>query len=220
VSAVPRISDLDRGLLSDQIYALIRGMIRDSSLQPGAHLVESQLAKQLKVSQSPVREALKRLTHDGLVTQVRHQGSYVAAYTRDEVEAARVARVALEELAGRFVCGRLSSETREQLESLINEMSDAAVRSDLRSFRELDFAFHRAVIDAAGNSYLPRMWDVIEPSLRTRHVLSDPNFAGDWSEVATSHRHLLHALEHGDPQAAADLFRMHASGDSGLRRNT
>src|SRR5688572_11233062 len=126
-----RMPDLDRGLLSDQIYTMIKGMIRDSTLRPGEQLVESQLAKQLKVSQSPVREALKRLTHDGLVQQIRHHGSFVADYSRDEAEQAKVARVALEELAGRFACGRLDSATHAALESLIGDMSASAALNDI-----------------------------------------------------------------------------------------
>jgi DNA-binding GntR family transcriptional regulator len=207
-----RLPDLDRGLLSDQIYSMIKGMIRDSTLRPGEQLVESQLAKQLKVSQSPVREALKRLTHDGLVQQVRHHGSFVADYSRDEAEQAKVARVALEELAGRFACGRLDPAAHEALESLIGDMSASAALNDITAFREFDFEFHRAVIVASGNSYLPRMWDIIEPSLRSLHVLSDPNFSGDWGKVAETHRDLLNVLDGEDPEAAADLFRRHASG--------
>src|SRR6478736_7201395 len=134
-----RLPDLDRGLLSDQIYSMIKGMIRDSTLRPGEQLVESQLAKQLGVSQSPVREALKRLTHDGLVQQVRHHGSFVADYSRDEAEQAKVARVTLEETAGRFACGRLDAATRDGLEALIGEMSRSAADSDVNAFRELDF---------------------------------------------------------------------------------
>lgn len=53
---------LQRGLLSDQIYALIKAMIKDSTLAPGEQLVESQLARQMQVSQAPVRDALKRLS--------------------------------------------------------------------------------------------------------------------------------------------------------------
>jgi DNA-binding GntR family transcriptional regulator len=207
-----RLPDLDRGLLSDQIYSMIRGMIRDSTLGPGEQLVESQLAKQLGVSQSPVREALKRLTHDGLVQQVRHHGSFVADYSRDEAEQAKVARVTLEEIAGRFACGRLDATTRGGLDVLIGKMSASAALNDVTAFREFDFEFHRAVVVASGNSYLPRMWDIIEPSLRSLHVLSDPNFTGDWSRVADSHRDLLDALEGDDPERAAGLFHLHASG--------
>ena len=209
---VARMPELDRSPLSDQIYSMIKRMIRESVLRPGDRLVESQLAKQLKVSQSPVREALKRLTHDGLVHQVRHHGSFVADYSRDEAEQARVARVALEEIAGRFACGRLDAAAREALESLIGDMSRAAATNDVTAFREFDFEFHRAVIVASGNSYLPRMWDLIEPSLRSLHVLSDPNYVGDWQAVAESHRDLLDALEGDVSEHAAQLFRLHASG--------
>nr|WP_321182082.1 GntR family transcriptional regulator [Microbacterium barkeri] len=91
---------LQRGLLSDQIYALIKAMIKDSTLAPGEQLVESQLARQMQVSQAPVRDALKRLAHEGLVSHVRHQGNFVASYSAEEAAQAKVARVELEGLAG------------------------------------------------------------------------------------------------------------------------
>ena len=65
------LAGLKRGLLSDQIYELMKSMIKDGSLPPGEQLVESQLAKRMQVSQAPVREALKQLAHEGLVSHVR-----------------------------------------------------------------------------------------------------------------------------------------------------
>jgi len=203
---------LQRGLLSDQIYAMIKAMIKDSRLAPGEQLVESQLARQLEVSQAPVRDALKRLAHEGLVSHVRHQGNFVASHSAEEAAQAKVARVELEALAGRLTCGRLDAERRGALEQFIEGMHTAAENSDLARFRELDFAFHRAVIEASGNAYLPRMWDLLEPSLRSMHVLGDPTFTGDWHEVADWHRGLLDVLEGDAPDAAADLFRAHAAG--------
>lgn len=203
---------LQRGLLSDQIYAMIKAMIKDSTLGPGEQLVESQLARQLEVSQAPVRDALKRLAHEGLVSHVRHQGNFVASYSAEEAAQAKVARVELEALAGRLACGGLDAERRTALEQFIEGMHTAAENSDLARFRELDFAFHRAVIEASGNAYLPKMWDLLEPSLRSMHVLGDPTFTGDWHEVADWHRGLLDVLEGDAPDAAADLFRAHAAG--------
>ncbi|GAA2884113.1 GntR family transcriptional regulator [Microbacterium esteraromaticum] len=203
---------LQRGLLSDQIYAMIKAMIKDSTLGPGEQLVESQLARQLEVSQAPVRDALKRLAHEGLVSHVRHQGNFVASYSAEEAAQAKVARVELEALAGRLACGGLDAERRSALEQFIEGMHTAAENSDLARFRELDFAFHRAVIEASGNAYLPKMWDLLEPSLRSMHVLGDPTFTGDWHEVADWHRGLLDVLEGDAPDAAADLFRAHAAG--------
>jgi DNA-binding GntR family transcriptional regulator len=68
------------------------------------------------------------------------------------------------------------------------------------------------VIDASGNAYLPKMWDLLEPGLRSMHVLGDPKFTGDWHEVADWHRGLLEVLERGDADAASALFRSHAAG--------
>lgn len=203
---------LQRGLLSDQIYAMIKTMIKDSTLAPGEQLVESQLARQLQVSQAPVRDALKRLAHEGLVSHVRHQGNFVASYSAEEAEQAKVARVELEALAGRLASGRLQADRRRGLVELIERMHEAAENSDLARFREFDFAFHRAVIEASGNVYLPKMWDLLEPSLRSLHVLGDPKFTGDWHEVADWHRGLLEVLDAGDAPAASDLFRAHAAG--------
>ncbi|WP_350347613.1 GntR family transcriptional regulator [Agromyces sp. G08B096] len=209
LSAIP---GLQRGLLSDQIYDLIKQMIKDASLAPGEQLVESQLARKLEVSQAPVRDALKRLAHEGLVTHVRHQGNFVATYSDEEAEQAKVARAALEELAGRLACGRLDDEDRARLNATIDEMHRAADAENLIEFRELDFVFHRAVIEASGNAYLPKMWDIVEPSLRSMQMLGDPKFAGDWHVVAEWHRNLLEVLEGGDADHAAELFRAHAAG--------
>ena len=210
--AFTTVPGLQRGLLSDQIYAMIKTMIKDASLAPGEQLVESQLARQLSVSQAPVRDALKRLTHEGLVTHQRHQGHFVATFSDEEARQAKVARSALEALAGGLTAGRLDEATHRRLTDLIEQMRRAAADRRLGEFRELDFAFHRAVIEASGNGYLPRMWDILEPSLRSMHILGDPHFAGDWGQVADWHGSLLEALESGDAAAASELFRAHAAG--------
>ena len=203
---------LDRGLLSDQVYALIKTSIRNGTFKPGAQLVESQLARELTVSQAPVREALKRLIHEGVVTHVPHRGSFVTEFSAEEAEQARTARIALEGLAASLACGQLSSDVRTALESAIEQMHDSASTGDIAGFRELDLFFHRTVIELSGNVYLPRMWEQIEPSLRSLHVLSDPNFVGDWHAVAETHRGLLESLDGGDPATAERLFRAHSDG--------
>jgi DNA-binding GntR family transcriptional regulator len=206
------MTGIQLGLLSDQIYSLIKTQITDATLSPGEQLVESKFARKLKVSQAPVRDALKRLAHEGLITHVRHQGNFVTTYTDEEAKQAKVARAELEGLAGRLTCGRLDEANRARLAAMIDEMHQAAAEGDLGKFRELDFVFHRAVIEASGNVYLPRMWDILEPSLRSMHVLGDPKFEGDWHVVADWHRSLLEVLEGDDPAAASELFRAHAAG--------
>lgn len=203
---------LDRGLLSDRVYALIKTSIRNGTFEPGAQLVESQLARELEVSQAPVREALKRLIHEGVVTHVPHRGSFVTAFSAEEAEQARTVRIALEGLAASLACGQLNPEVHAALSDAIDQMHEAASAGDIAGFRELDLFFHRTVIELSGNVYLPRMWEQIEPSMRSLHVVSDPNFVGDWHAVAETHRGLLGALDGGDPETAARLFRAHSDG--------
>ena len=92
---------LPRVLLSDQAYDLMRRSILDGTLSPGARIVESEIARRLGVSQAPVREAVKRLAHEGLVTVLPRRGSYVAQISVDEVDDAREVRAMLEEAAAR-----------------------------------------------------------------------------------------------------------------------
>ena len=181
-------------------------------LEPGEQVVESKLARSLGISQAPVREAVKRLVHDGLVTHLPHHGNFVTEYSKEEADHARVARIALEDMAARIVCGRLEAGYRKQLTAQITAMRDSAERGDIGDFREHDFAFHRTVIEATGNVYLPRMWDLLEPSLRSMQVLSDPGFEGDWRLVANTHQDLLDALGEDSPEAAAAKFVNHAVG--------
>ena len=110
------------------------------------------------------------------------------------------------------MCGRLDAETRTELDAIITEMHAAADANDVGKFRELDFTFHKAVVLASGNIYLPRLWDTLEPSLRSMHVLSDPGYEGDWHEVADTHRGLIEALDGSDSEIAAELFTNHAIG--------
>lgn len=203
---------LEHALLSDQIYDLIKGLIKSGGLKPGEQIVESALAKKLKVSQAPVREALKRLGHDGLITHRRHYGNFVTEFSKQEADHARIARVAVESIAARIACGRLDQATIDSLKEIIEAMHAAVSAQDIGQFREHDFAFHRKVVEASGNTYLPRLWDTIEPSLRSMHVLSDPAYDGDWHEVADTHLALIAALDGNDPTYASELFINHAIG--------
>src|SRR5690606_40747212 len=86
---------ISRGLLSDQVYDLILASILDGSRAPGSRVVESEIARQLGISQAPVREAVKRLVHAGLVVSVARHGSYVTEISPREFAIARQMRATL-----------------------------------------------------------------------------------------------------------------------------
>lgn len=206
---------LPKALLSDQVYAMVRGMVLDGTLQPGTRIVESEIARQLEVSQAPVREAIKRLAFEGLVTAVPRRGSYIAQISEAEAQDAREVRALLEESAAREAVQYFDADARQALEELVDGMRKAARETDLAAFRAHDMAFHRAVIELGGNTYLPRLWAVMESSLLSLRVVGDPGFTGSWTEMAETHQALVEALASGNRGQAAAAFHRHASGGEG-----
>ncbi|WP_127502823.1 GntR family transcriptional regulator [Actinoplanes solisilvae] len=208
----PPEATLRRSLLSDQAYDLVRNSILEGTLPPGARIVESELARQLGVSQAPVREAVKRLVHEGLVISLPRRGSYVRQISDDEAADAREVRGLLEESAAREAITHFDLAARVLLEQLVNGMREAAIDNDLAAFRGYDMGFHRTVIELSGNSYLPRLWAVMEPSLLSLRIVGDPGFQGDWTEMAEAHQRLIEVLASANRGRAAAAFLNHATG--------
>jgi DNA-binding GntR family transcriptional regulator len=202
-------------LLSDQVYDMVRRSILDGTLSPGARIVESEIARRLGVSQAPVREAVKRLIYEGLVTSLPRRGSYVTQISEGEADDAREVRALLEESAARDAVTRFDATARAALEQSVAGMRDAAARGDLAAFRGHDMAFHRAVIELSGNSYLPRLWAVMESSLLSLRIVGDPGFTGSWTEMAEAHQALVEMLASGNRGRAAAAFHNHAAGEDG-----
>ncbi|WP_436500318.1 GntR family transcriptional regulator [Actinokineospora sp. HUAS TT18] len=200
---------LSRKLLSEGAYDVVRKSIIDGTFPPGFQLVESQLARKLNVSQAPMREALRRLNHEGLVTVIPHKGSYVTEVSESDAQQAREVRNALEELAARTITGKLAEDYVERLHTEVGRMREAAAANDIAAFRHYDTAFHRTVIEASGNIYLNRMWTQLEPILTALGVVSNPRWTGDWSKMAEAHSDLVTLLTGSDPEAAATKFREH-----------
>ncbi|WP_329536971.1 GntR family transcriptional regulator (plasmid) [Streptomyces sp. NBC_01450] len=207
---------LTRVLLSDQVYARVRGLIVSGDLKAGDRLVEAEIARDLGVSQAPVREAVKRLVHEGLADYVPRRGSFVADVSSQDADAARAVRVIIEEFAARAVAEHPSAKSLQALGAQVRAMREAAAAGDVGAFRDADIGFHRVLCEASGNPFLSRIWSLMEPSLRALRVVSDPLFTGDWREMADHHGTLLAVLESADPDRAAAEFAAHARGDDGI----
>lgn len=203
-------TQLDRSLLSHRVYSMLRNSILNGDLAPGQRVVESEIARRLAVSQAPVREAVKRLAHEGLLTYRPRHGNYVTEVSPEEAHQAREVRVSLEELAGRLAAENADSRELDELDALVTAMRAAADQGDVGRFRDLDIAFHAKVCEAAHNVYLLRVRAVIEPSLRTLWAIADPMFEGDWSAMADEHGRLVELIKSRDAQASAAECARHA----------
>lgn len=161
-----------RGSLVDQIYELLRRRIVDLSLPPESALVEQEVAGVLKVSKTPVREAIIRLSREGLVQVVPKSGSYVTAVSLDRYLEACFVRTQLEVgCAKRLAVLGVGLADQVKLRSLLTEQQEAIQKDDDARFFELDEALHRRFFELAG---LSGAWEIMNFAKaemdRVRHI--------------------------------------------------
>ena len=205
-------------LLSERVYEAIRGWILSGELAPGMRVVESEIARVLGTSQTPAREAVRRLAHEGLVTYQPRLGNFVTEISQVEAREAREVRVLLESAAARRATGRVPEHELQLLRTEVRLMMEAAEHHDIGAFREADLRFHRQVLATSGNSMLLKVWRTLEPALWSLQVVSNAMYAGDWGLMARRHLDLVLVLGGTDPEDAARLFSAHARGESSITR--
>jgi len=198
----------DSGLLSGQIYESLRAQIISGRRVPGERLVESDIARGLSVSQAPVRDALKRLAHEGLVLHLPRRGNFVASISEEEAKRTYLVREPLEEVAAREFCAHAGPHAIRALEDAFREMERAAADGDPVRLIDADVTFHRLIWESGQNPVLPRIFPMIESAIRKFTMISNRLYF-DPHEIAASHAPLLESLREGDPEIAAAVHRAH-----------
>jgi DNA-binding GntR family transcriptional regulator len=197
---------LTRTVLREQIRELLLERILKGELQSGDRIVELQLAQEFGTSQAPVREALRELQSLGFVEHEPYRGSRVRRITEEELAEIYPVRAALEELAAQEAASRLDGKV-EELEREFEAMREAADRDDLQDLAAHDAAFHRLIVEAAGNKVLLDTWRTLR--VEARVVVTALKTDIDLQELAELHRPLLEALKEGSPEKAGSALRQH-----------
>ena len=145
--------------LRSNIKDYIQQKIAEGVYRPGDRIVETQLARELNVSQAPVREAILELASIGLLEERPYSGSFVRQLTPAEIEDIFNTRAFIEEYAARRAAKRATEEQLAEMEQVVLEMN--SVRA-LDKFVHLDTEFHSLVMDAAGSPALKRAWVMLQ----------------------------------------------------------
>ncbi|MCV7056595.1 GntR family transcriptional regulator [Mycolicibacterium gilvum] len=191
--------------LPDQIKDLLLGQIVDGSYPPGHRLVETAIARQIGVSQGPVREALRQLAGMGLIQFEANRGCRVRQVDQTEIDEVSEVRAALEETAARLAAG--SRPDLVPLTAEVDGMAAAAATEDRQAYVRHAMRFHRLIVVASGNRVLLSTWDSLAIEGRTAQLVLVPGF--DMVGGAEEHRQILDAVAAADPAAAAQLSREH-----------
>jgi DNA-binding GntR family transcriptional regulator len=199
---------MGNGLLSSHIYNALKQQIITGERAPGERLIESDIARIHTVSQAPVRDALKKLAHEGLVLHLPRRGNFVASIGEDEARRTYLVREPLEEIAAREFCRYADSSAIVALEDALAEMRLAANDGDEARLIEADVSFHRLIWESGKNPILPRIFPMIESAIRKFSLVSNRAYFNP-TEIAESHAPLLESLKTGDPDAAAAAHSAH-----------
>lgn len=199
---------------SQEVFARLKDAIWSGDLPPGTPLREAHLAKQLNVSQVPVREALLRLENLGLVVRVPDRGTTVTRLTRAEIVNMLQVRRHLEDFAFRLAVKNLSPETVKELKLHLQRMDELVQKKDHFGVAEEDFGFHKTVWKASRNQALVATLEQLCTAVYAFVSMKRHAVGETMRSAVKAHTKLLKALQSGDEELASKAIQEHlSSGD-------
>ena len=196
----------DPKLRGETAYAQLKNEISTGKMLPGSRVREVEIAERLGISRTPVREALRRLEADGLITHVPHSGAIVAQLDHNAVIELYAMREVLEGTAARFAARHASEAEIQDLADLVATEMDRA--SNPAALAQLNRAFHHALYHAGHNRFLLKALN----SLSDAMILLGGTTLGVESRSTTAHQEhtaLVEAIATRDPDAAEEAARIH-----------
>jgi DNA-binding GntR family transcriptional regulator len=208
--------DFGGELLSATVRRLVLDRIVQGHYRPGERIVEFKLAKELGLSQSPVREGLRELAAVGIITIHPRRGARVRLPSAKELADVSVVRAEIDALAARLAAPRIPDATLDALEALVETMLVQLDAGDFSGVTDADVRFHQLIAEASENHALQRAFDQLAPFARTFITLTLPGV--DVRGIVLEHRPILAALRARDADVAAEAARAHQLSVSELLR--
>ncbi len=196
---------------SDYVYHQLRNQIITKKLRAGQRLPEITLAKQLDVSRTPVREALRRLANEGMVQLIPNGGARLLAPSREEIIGTYEVRDYLECLAVKKAASRITPLQLCKLEEQIQLEEKSFAEKDLEAYLEVNNSFHRIIAEASGNIILADYIDNVLSRTYVFLVFYETFFDFQTNPSLDEHRAILKALSEHDEDLSVKLMENHLS---------
>lgn len=194
--------------LRDVVFNTLRQAILTGELKPGERLMEIHLANKLGVSRTPIREAIRKLELEGLVTMIPRRGAEVAQITGKSLQDVLEVRRSLDALCAELACERISDEEIAELEAACKAFEEATATKDTRTIAAADVALHDIIVKATGNKRLVQLVNnLAEQMYRYRfEYIKDFTMHGTLIE---EHRIIFEAIRSKDKATAAKAAITH-----------
>ncbi len=194
--------------LRDVVFNTLRDAILKGELKPGERLMEIQLAEQLGVSRTPIREAIRKLELEGLVLMIPRKGAEVAKISEKNLRDVLEVRRSLEELATELACQRITDEQIAELENAQQKFVEAVEVGDATQIADTDEAYHDVIYRATNNDRLVQILN----NLREQMYRYRLEYIKDESKrqiLIVEHDQILKAIKNRHVEEARRSMREH-----------
>lgn len=199
---------LERTTTPEGVYVMLRRAILDGTLSGGSQLRERDIAADLGVSRSPLREALTRLEEEGLILKVPFRGAFVAEVSAQEVAEIASIRLLVEPYAADLALEALNGPARERLAQAVDELRLATEMHDIPASIDAHLQFHGLFYDLSGHGVLRTLWKGWETKLRLYFTADHASYA-DVQDIALEHERLAAVALRGDTEAFREELGRH-----------
>ena len=195
-------------VLHEEVVARVRMMLLEGEITPGARIPERELCEQLKISRTPLREALKVLAAEGLVQLLPNRGSRAARLTEKDVRDLFEVCQGLEALAGELACERIGDAEVDEIATAHAAMVQYYHAGDLIQYYRCNRAIHEAIVAAAANPALSGLYESVTARIRRARYFT-PMTPPRWALAVQEHEAILNALRRRDGVGLSHILRTH-----------
>lgn len=196
------------GSLGSKIFILLRDRILNESYKCGDKLNELTLAKELKISRTPIREALKQLELEGLVESIPNKGVYVKGFSPRDIDDMFEIRLSLEGLAVSFAIDRMDEVHLAKIKEVFELLEFYTTKGDFDKVNDFNILFHESIYQATQSTYFEQILKDIHyyVSVTSRHSIARPERL---ESSLLEHRAILEAIIDGDKEEATERIQRH-----------
>lgn len=194
--------------LRDVVFNTLRQAILTGELKPGERLMEIHLANKLGVSRTPIREAIRKLELEGLVTMIPRRGAEVAQITEKSMNDVLEVRRAMDALCTELACERISEEEITALKAACDNFAEAVKTKDVRKCAQADVEIHDIIVQATGNMRLVQLINNLSEQMY-RYRFEYLKDISRYDSLIEEHREIYESIKRRDKVAASAAAKLH-----------
>lgn len=194
--------------LRDVVFNTLRQAILTGELKPGERLMEIHLANRLGVSRTPIREAIRKLELEGLVTMIPRRGAEVAQITEKSMNDVLEVRRAMDALCVELACDRITQDELEELKKACDSFEQAVKTGDAKKIAQADVALHNIIVQATGNQRLVQLVNNLSEQMY-RYRFEYIKDSSQHENLVEEHRIIYESIVRKDKETASQAAKMH-----------